>query len=54
MNHLDDTGVIAPGRLADLTVLDRDIFARPVEEIARARVQQTFVGGHRVHAAPDA
>ncbi|GHE27484.1 hypothetical protein GCM10018781_80090 [Kitasatospora indigofera] len=54
VNHLDDTGVIAPGRLADLAVLDRDIFARPVEEIAHARVQQTFVGGQRVHAAADA
>ncbi|GAA1083490.1 amidohydrolase [Kitasatospora arboriphila] len=54
VNHLDDTGVVAPGRLADLAVLDRDIFARPVEEIAHARVQQTFVGGQRVHAAADA
>ncbi|MER7762430.1 amidohydrolase [Streptomyces sp. NPDC097619] len=51
VNHLDDTGVIAPGRLADLALLDRDVFSRPAEEIASARVVQTFVGGRRVHAS---
>ncbi|MDN3060992.1 amidohydrolase [Streptomyces sp. SRF1] len=54
VNHLDDTGTIAPGKLADLAVLDRDIFSRPVEEIGLARVEQTFVGGRRVHHAADA
>ncbi|MER5866233.1 amidohydrolase [Kitasatospora sp. NPDC002040] len=54
VNHLDATGTITVGKLADLAVLDRDIFARPADEIAQARVQQTFVGGHRVHHAPDA
>ncbi|WP_282203078.1 amidohydrolase [Kitasatospora fiedleri] len=54
VNHLDDTGTITPGKLADLAVLDRDVFARPAEEIALARVLQTFVGGRRVHHAPDA
>jgi predicted amidohydrolase YtcJ len=54
INHLDDTGSIEPGKLADLVVLDRDPFDGPPEEIASARVLQTFVGGRRVHAAPDA
>ncbi|MFJ9864283.1 amidohydrolase [Streptomyces sp. NPDC101165] len=54
VNHLDDTGTITPGKLADLTVLDRDIFAHPADEIAAARIQQTFVSGRRVYAAPDA
>ncbi|MFJ4674309.1 amidohydrolase [Kitasatospora sp. NPDC088783] len=54
VNHLDDTGTITPGKLADLAVLDRDVFARPAEEIALARVLETFVGGRRVHRAPDA
>ncbi|MGV9251581.1 amidohydrolase [Streptomyces sp. NPDC003697] len=54
VNHLDDTGTIAPGKLADLTVLDRDVFALPAEEIASAAVSQTFVGGRRVYAASDA
>ncbi|MDI5973470.1 amidohydrolase [Streptomyces sp. SL13] len=53
-NHLDDTGSIVPGNLADLVVLDRDFFAGPAEEIGAARVLQTFVAGHRVYAAPDA
>ncbi|MFF9865150.1 amidohydrolase [Streptomyces sp. NPDC013953] len=50
VNHLDDTGVIRAGNLADLVVLDRDPFAGPAEEIALTRVLQTFVGGVRVYA----
>jgi predicted amidohydrolase YtcJ len=50
-NHLDDTGTIEPGKLADLAVLDRDPFAAPPEEIAETRVLSTFVGGIRVHPA---
>jgi predicted amidohydrolase YtcJ len=37
-----------------LVVLDRDPFDGPAEAIAGTRVLQTFVGGARVHAAPDA
>jgi predicted amidohydrolase YtcJ len=51
VNHLDDTGVIRPGALADLVVLDRDPYAGPREEIGATRVDQTFVGGERVHAS---
>ncbi|GAB2820653.1 amidohydrolase [Actinoallomurus bryophytorum] len=54
VNHLDDTGTIEPGKLADLVVLDRDPFASPPEEIGATRVLQTYVGGDRVHAAPGA
>ncbi|REK91404.1 amidohydrolase [Streptomyces inhibens] len=53
-NHLDDTGTIQPGKLADLVVLDRDPFDGPDEEIASTRVLQTFVGGRRVYAADNA
>ncbi|MFI9262005.1 amidohydrolase [Streptomyces sioyaensis] len=53
-NHLDDTGTIRPGMLADLAVLDRDPFDGPEDEIAATRVLQTFVGGRRVYAADDA
>ena len=52
VNHLDDTGTIAVGNLADLAVLDRDPFAGPASEICHATVEQTFVGGRRVYAAP--
>ncbi|WP_394428690.1 amidohydrolase [Streptomyces sp. SGAir0957] len=49
VNGLDaETGTIAPGRLADLAVLDRDPFAGPAEEIGATKVEQTFVGGRRV------
>jgi len=54
VNRLDDCGVIRPGALADLVVLDRDPFAGPPEEIGATRVLQTFVDGRRVYAAPDA
>ncbi|MEU9118988.1 amidohydrolase [Streptomyces sp. NPDC048506] len=54
LNHLDDTGSVQPGKLADLVVLDRDPFDGPPEEIAGTRVLQTFVGGRRVYASDDA
>ncbi|MEU4969395.1 amidohydrolase [Streptomyces smyrnaeus] len=54
VQHLDGTGSLRVGGLADLAVLDRDIFDRPAEEIAEARVLQTYVGGERVYAADDA
>ncbi|MFD8315803.1 amidohydrolase [Kitasatospora purpeofusca] len=51
VNGFDDAGVLAPGLLADLVVLDRDILTGPPEEIASARVLRTYVGGELVHAA---
>ncbi|MGI5192881.1 amidohydrolase [Streptomyces sp. CA-288835] len=55
VNHLDAiTGSITVGKAADLVILDRDPFAGPPEEIAAARVLETFVEGERVYSAPDA
>jgi predicted amidohydrolase YtcJ len=41
-------GTIEEGKLADLVVLDRDIFAIPAEEIMEARVRMTVFGGRIV------
>jgi predicted amidohydrolase YtcJ len=52
VNHLDDTtGRIETGYLADLVVLDRDVFAGPTDEIADAKVVATYVEGERVYSA---
>jgi predicted amidohydrolase YtcJ len=49
VNHLDETGSIAVGKLADLAILDRDIRVAPSEEIADARVLATYVDGVQVY-----
>ncbi|AKJ09064.1 amidohydrolase [Streptomyces incarnatus] len=51
VNHLDGTGRVAVGALADLVVLDRDPFAGPPEAIAETGVALTYVGGERVYGA---
>ncbi|MFC5213680.1 amidohydrolase [Streptomyces coerulescens] len=53
-NHLDDTGEVRVGALADLVVLDRDPFDGPAEAIAQTRVARTYVGGTQVYAAQGA
>jgi predicted amidohydrolase YtcJ len=44
-------GRIAPGYLADLVLLDRDLFAIPPEEIHRAKVLRTLAAGETVYQA---
>jgi predicted amidohydrolase YtcJ len=53
VNHLDETGSLAVGRLADLAVLDRDLFDRQAGPIGAARVVATFVDGRAVFETPD-
>jgi predicted amidohydrolase YtcJ len=46
VNHLDaETGTLEVGKLADLAVLDRDLFDRGAGAIGDARVVGTFVEG---------
>jgi predicted amidohydrolase YtcJ len=53
VNHLDDeTGTIEPGKLADLAVIDRDLFAPDAGPIGGAKVLATFVGGKPVFEDP--
>jgi predicted amidohydrolase YtcJ len=52
VNRLDDeTGTMAPGKFADLAVVDRDLFALAPNEIGDARCVLTMVEGEVVHRA---
>lgn len=46
-------GEIAPGRDADLVVLDRDPFLVPAQELSDIGVAMTLCGGRVTHAAPE-
>jgi predicted amidohydrolase YtcJ len=46
-----ETGSIEPGKLADLAVVDRDVFAPEAGPLGDARVLLTMVGGTVVHDA---
>jgi hypothetical protein len=47
-----EKGRIAPGFLADVVVLERDLFEIPPEEIAAVKVALTIVGGRVVYRGP--
>ena len=44
----DELGSLEPGKYADITVIDRDLFAVPADEIRSRRVEWTMVGGRIV------
>jgi predicted amidohydrolase YtcJ len=46
-----ETGSLETGKLADLIVIDRDLFAIPPEEIGGTKVLMTLVGGQVVYDA---
>jgi predicted amidohydrolase YtcJ len=53
LNHLDDeTGTLEVGKLADLAILDRDLFDRGAGAIGDAQVVGTFVEGVPVYETP--
>jgi predicted amidohydrolase YtcJ len=45
----DLKGSIAPGKLADFVVLNRNIFKIPTEEITDTQVETTIVGGKVIY-----
>jgi predicted amidohydrolase YtcJ len=45
-------GTLAVGKLADLVLVDRDLFAIPVTQLKDAKVLLTMVGGRSVFEAP--
>lgn len=47
----DELGLIAPGMLADLAVLDRNVLAAASDQLLEARVVATYVGGRKVYEA---
>ena len=49
MHHDDAVGTIEPGKLADLAVLDRDLFETPVGEIGEVNVAMTLLEGAVVY-----
>jgi predicted amidohydrolase YtcJ len=54
VNHLDgETGTIEAGKLADLCVVDRDLFSPEVEFLGDAKVVLTLVDGEPVYTDPD-
>jgi predicted amidohydrolase YtcJ len=52
VNHLDETGRLRVGLLADLVVLDRDLFDPGAGPVGDARVVATFVDGVPVFEDP--
>lgn len=46
----NETGTIEPGKLADFTVLDRDIMHVAEAEILQTRVKMTIIGGKVVYS----
>jgi predicted amidohydrolase YtcJ len=47
--HENDRGQIKEGYLADFTVLEKDIFMVPEDEISNLKVQMTVIGGEIVY-----
>jgi predicted amidohydrolase YtcJ len=46
-------GTLAPGRVADLIVLDRDLYAIDAEQIRETQVLTTIVGGRPTFCSPE-
>jgi hypothetical protein len=51
MNQLDKIGSLAPGKQADLVLLDRDVLTIPAEEMRDTKILWTMVAGRTVWSA---
>ena len=49
MRMEDRIGSIEPGKLADLIVLERNIFEIPIEDVADTTIRQTYFEGKLVY-----
>ncbi len=49
----DEKGSLEPGKLADFIILDRDILTCPLDEVKDIRVDETYLGGDRIHLRVD-
>ncbi|MNN19368.1 N-substituted formamide deformylase precursor [compost metagenome] len=45
-------GSLAPGKQADMIVLDRDVFNAPEAQLADTQVLKTWFAGHEVYSRP--
>jgi predicted amidohydrolase YtcJ len=48
----NDKGRLAPGTLADLVIIDKDLRNVPGPQIRTAKIVRTIVGGRTVFVAP--
>jgi len=46
-------GTLAPGRFADVVVVDRNLFTMPPDSLDQAKVRVTIVGGKVVYAGDE-
>jgi len=49
LNQLDQIGSLAPGKRADLVLVDRDVLTIPADEVKEAKVLWTMFGGRIVY-----
>jgi predicted amidohydrolase YtcJ len=47
-----ETGSLAPGKMADFIVLDRQLFDIPPDQISDTQVLLTVFGGKEIYRAP--
>ena len=47
----DRMGTLEVGKFADMVIMDRDIFARPAEDVLNMQVEKTYLAGKEVYSA---